>query len=82
MIITGFLCWSEGLLVVCLVGKGGGSSGLQVCGVGGARDWVGGVTEGGVAANSEKLLEVTLAWLQRKLGGGMYPGMLSSPRNL
>ena len=81
MIITGFLCWSEGLLVVCLVGKGGGNSGLQVWGVGGARDGAG-VTEGGVAANSEKLLEVTLAWLQRKLGGGMYPGMLSSPRNL
>ena len=62
MIITGFLCWS-GLLVVCLVGKGGGSSGLQVRGVGTGA----GVTEGGVIES----LEVTLAWLQRKSGGGM-----------
>ena len=68
MIITGFLCWS-GLLVVCLVGKGGGSSGLQVCGVGAG---VGaGVTEGGVMASPNTPPEVTLAWLQRKGGGGI-----------
>ena len=74
MIITGFLCWS-GLLVVCLVGKGGGSSGLQVWGVGGGGVGAG-VTEGGVnMAPSPKPTppeeEVTLAWLQRKSGGGM-----------
>ena len=73
MIITGFLCWS-GLLVVCLVGKGGGNSGLQVWGVGGAGVGAG-VTEGGVMASSLKPAppdeEVTLAWLQRKSGGGI-----------
>ena len=56
------------------MGKGGGNSGLQVWGVGGAGVGAG-VTEGGVMASSLKPAppdeEVTLAWLQRKSGGGI-----------